>query len=261
MPSTATLSGDFLADQDLVTVGRRGSVTQGRTGTTSTGGSVTQAGGALTTAPALGTSLSEGGAGATQQTSEQVSRTIATESRTAAQEDVRRDVVWDSDFLKKQGPLYEAFVQKRHAQALATVSDLDKTLAVLYHARAEIDAQRTALAAIGRFFGDPLGLITSTLAAFATSGGSLAVDILKRTVQAAKSPDDAYNKVQGQIEAIVRQRNAKLSREFIPKSFALLDTLPAGVHVNVTDAHGRKTLVGKGPLPADFLDWYKRRKK
>lgn len=187
---------------------------------------------------------------------------------------IRGQFRFTSGFLTRMVPRYNAMVDRHNAAKAAVMAPLENQLKVVQALRAKMADKTGFWAAVTDFLSDPVSLLS--LAGVAVSGGA-------GSALAAKQALSGWSKEQGAEEAVARldKATAALQRELALKNAHLrsytpftvdglaLDmatgdpaTIPKGA-VLFSSSTGSNTrgIIGTGPLPKDFIDWFKRKHK
>lgn len=157
-------------------------------------------------------------------------------------------VRFTSPLMQVIGPMFERYIVSRTAQYAKAAKPYNDAIAALQATRAQVADQSW----FSNFIGDPLSLISSAVAAVATSGYSLGFDVAKR-VQASQGSGQAATlaAIDAQIAAIVRARAPIVARYRTPLSLAAYN--PADVPEGVTLVNGSTSTVGTAPVQGDLL--------
>lgn len=169
-------------------------------------------------------------------------------------------------FLLKWLPLYHESIQLHEA-----VMAKDKTLQNLYQQQKIINALAQKALDDGSFWGNLENLLTNpqdliAIAALPVTFGASSAVLAKQLVKdinSSMSAQQKHDKLVDKSNAIERQIRAREHSIGTYKPFDVdnvdITNPPAGT-IYFPAGHA-KGVVGKGPLPEDFLDWFKRKKK
>jgi hypothetical protein len=169
---------------------------------------------------------------------------------------------YTTPFWQKNGPAFEKFLDQKNLIAAKALAPYDQAIKDLQTIRAKLADQSSGLGAFRAFIGNPLGLITSAIAATATGGLSLGGDLAKRALDAAGSDQSkAISLIDAQIADQNKKREAEAAKFDYGQRWATLQVLPKGINKVGSDAAKGQTVVGSGPMPRAFVNWFKRRVK